>query len=154
MKGKNDSKAGGGEIMTTEQHEEHKQHTFDCFCKRSLKYEAYNAYREIRRRQQRQVNFSELRSEDMEQLAVCDSYPSECAAYAVGDEVILIQSDRLADALNALSKECREIILMYFCLEMPDREIAERLDISRRTVNTHRRQAFQELQALMERGSK
>ena len=80
MKGKNDSKAGGGEIMTTEQHEEHKQHTFDCFCKRSLKYEAYNAYREIRRRQERQVNFSELLSEDMEQLAVCDSYPSECAA--------------------------------------------------------------------------
>lgn len=90
----------------------------------------------------------------MEQLAVCDSYPSECAAYAVGDEEILIQSDRLADALNALSKECREIILMYFCLEMPDREIAEHLDISRRTVNTHRRRAFQELQALMERGSK
>ena len=49
--------------MTTEQHEEHKQHTFDCFCKRSLKYEAYNAYREIRRRQERQVNFSELLSE-------------------------------------------------------------------------------------------
>lgn len=154
MKGKNDSKAGGGEIMTTEQHEEHKQHSFDCFCKRSLKYEVYNAYREIRRRQERQVNFSELRSEEMEQLAVCDSYPSECAAYAVGDEVIFIQSDRLADALNALSKECREIILMYFCLEMPDREIAEHLDISRRTVNTHRRRAFQELQALMERGSK
>ena len=55
--------------MTTEQHEEHKQHTFDYFCKRSLKYEAYNAYREIRRRQERQVNFSELRPEDMEQLA-------------------------------------------------------------------------------------
>ena len=107
-----------------------------------------------KRQQERQVNFSELLSEDMEQLAVCDSYPSECAAYAVGDEEILIQSDRLADALNALSKECREIILMYFCLEMPDREIAEHLDISRRTVNTHRRRAFQELQALMERGSK
>ena len=129
--------------MTTEQHEEHKQaHTLIAFCKRSLKYEAYNAYREIRRRQERQVNFSELLSEDMEQLAVCDSYPSECAAYAVGDEEILIQSDRLADALNALSKECREIILMYFCLEMPDREIAEHLDISRRTVNTHRAAGF------------
>ena len=62
MKGKNDSKAGGGEIMTTEQHEEHKQHTFDCFCKRTLKYEAYNAYREIRRRQHSQFNSSELRS--------------------------------------------------------------------------------------------
>lgn len=140
--------------MATDQHEEHKQHTFDCFCKRSLKYEAYNAYREIRRRQQRQINFSELRSEDMEQLAVCDSYPSECAAYAVGDEVIHIQSDRLADALNTLSKEYREILLMYFYLGMPDREIAEHLDISRRTANTHRRRAFQELQALMKCGSK
>ena len=47
-------------------HQEHKQHTFDCFCKQALKYEAYNIYREIRCRQQREVNFSELPEESME----------------------------------------------------------------------------------------
>ena len=30
--------------------------------------------------------------------------------------------DRLADALNALSKECREIILMYFCWRKLDEQ--------------------------------
>lgn len=54
---------------------EHKQHAFDCFCKKVLKYEAYNGYREISRKQAREVTFSELPEESMEQLASYDYYP-------------------------------------------------------------------------------
>ena len=36
--------------MTPDRHYEHKQHTFDSFCKKVLKCEAYNGYREISRK--------------------------------------------------------------------------------------------------------
>ena len=37
--------------MKPDRHYEHKQHAFDSYCKKVLKYEAYNGYREISRRQ-------------------------------------------------------------------------------------------------------
>ena len=140
----------GGEKMNPDlRHQEHKQHTFDCFCKRALKYEAYNIYREIRRRQQREVNFSELPEESMEQLAVYDYYACERDTFVIENEVIHIENEKLAEALNALPPESRDILLMYFFLEMPDREIADCLHMARRTVNTHRIKAFQALKDRM-----
>ncbi|MFR6692993.1 MAG: hypothetical protein ACLUS6_02820 [Dysosmobacter sp.] len=52
-RGSNDLPPGkkGGETMTPDRHYEHKQHAFDSFCKKVLKCEAYNGYREISRRQ-------------------------------------------------------------------------------------------------------
>ena len=40
----------GGENMKPDRHAEHKQHAFDSFCKKVLKCEACNGYREISRR--------------------------------------------------------------------------------------------------------
>ena len=61
-RGRNDLHPGtkGGEIMTPERYYEHKQHTFDSYCKKVLKCEAWNGYREISRRQKQEVPFSEL----------------------------------------------------------------------------------------------
>ena len=58
-RGRNDLPPGtkGGETMTPARHYEHKQHTFDCFCKKVLKCEAYNGYREISRRLAHEVTF-------------------------------------------------------------------------------------------------
>lgn len=128
---------------------EHKQHAFDCFCKKVLKYEAYNGYREINRRQSREVTFSELPEEAMEQLATCDRYPWEYASFPVGGDVILIEDDQLAEALNRLPQESRDILLMYWFLDMADREIAERMHMARRTVNIRRQKAYRLLKELM-----
>ena len=48
-RGRNDLPPGtkGGEIMTPERHYEHKQHTFDSYCKKVLKCEAWNGYRAV-----------------------------------------------------------------------------------------------------------
>lgn len=120
----------------------HKQRAFDCFCKRALKYEAYNAYQEIRRRQQQEVSFSELPEEAMEQFAVYDDCPSEQDAFIIGGETICIENEKRAEGLSTLPPTDRDILLMYFFLDMSDREIAERLHMARRTVNTRRQWAF------------
>lgn len=139
----------GGETLKPDRHEEHKRHAFDSFCKKALKYEAYNGYREISRRRKREVSLSELPEEAMEQLAVCDQYPCEQAVFQVGGDAIPVENDRLADALDALPQESRDILLMYWFLDLSDREIADRLHMARRTVNTHRRKAYQRLKELM-----
>ena len=143
------SGAKGGEKMDLDRHDEHKQHTFDCFCKKVLKCEAYNGYREISRRQSREVAFSELPEDSMEQLASYDRYPWEYTSFPVGGDVILIENDRLAEALNALPQDGRNILLMYFFLDMADREIAERMHVARRTVNARRQKAYRLLKELM-----
>ena len=135
--------------MKPDRHEEHKQHTFDSFCKKVLKYEAYNGYREIRRRRKYEISFSELPDEAMEQLAVHDHCPWESDVFIVGDDLILIENDDLADALNALPEAGRDILIMYFFLDMTDQQIAERLGIPRKTVNNRRLKAFQMLKELM-----
>ena len=139
----------GGENLKPNRYYEHKQHAFDSFCKKVIRCEAYNAYRAIGRRQDLEIPFSQLPEEAMETLATWDVYPWEYTSFPVGSDVILIKDDRLAAALTALPQRFRDILLMYWFLELADREIGERLSLSRRTVNNRRQQAYDLLRKLM-----
>ena len=139
----------GGENMTPNRNEEHKRHTFDSFCKKVLKHESLNGYREIRCRQKREITFSGLPEEAMEQLAAYDLYPWEYNSFLVAGNVLLIENERLADALEALPKENRDILLMYWFLDMADQEIAKHLHMARKTVNNRRLKAYRLLKELM-----
>ena len=139
----------GGENLKPNRYYEHKQHAFDSYCKRSIKNEAMNAYTQLRKRSRREVSLSELPEDAMAQLAVYDRYSWEYTTFPVGGAVILIEDDRLAEALNALPQDGRDILLMYFFLDMADREIAERINMARRTVNARRQKAYRLLKELM-----
>ena len=139
----------GGETMKPDLHETHKQHTFDSFCKKVLVHEANNGHRDINRRAAIEISMSDLPEEAMEQLAVYDDYPWEHTSFPILDNVILIKNDRLAEALEAMPETERAIILMYWFLDMADRDIAESMNMARRTVNRHRQKAYQLLRKLM-----
>ena len=65
----------GGENLKPDRHYEHKQHAFDSYCKKVLKYEAYNGYREISRRQKCEASVQQnCRRQKLAQLAVYDRY--------------------------------------------------------------------------------
>ena len=85
----------------------------------------------------------------MEQLAAYDRYPWEYNTFILGGDVILIENHLLADALNALPQDNRDILLMYWFLEMADREIAERMNLARRTINNRRLKSYRLLKELM-----
>ena len=78
---------------------------------------------------------SDLSEEAMEQLAVYDDYPWDYTPFQVGDETVLVKDDRLAEALAAIPEKERNIILLYWFLEL--------------TVNTHRQNAYRLLKKLM-----
>ena len=55
-----------GENLKPDRHYEHKRYVFDSFCKRAIKYEALNVYRQIRYRRNCEISLSELPEEIME----------------------------------------------------------------------------------------
>lgn len=113
--------------MKPNRYYEHKQHAFDSYCKKVLKCEACNGYRQISRHQKRFASLEEL---------------SEAA-------VVLIENDRLATALLRLSPKDREIFMMHWFLWMTDEQIAKCMGMARRTVNTRRYKAYRLLKKLM-----
>ncbi len=139
----------GGEKMKPDPNETERQQAFDCFCKKVLKNEAANGHREINYRASMEVSMSDLPEEALEQIAVYDKFPWDFNEFRVGNDIVLIESDRLSEALEAIPEKDRNILLMYFFLDMADREIADRIGIARRTVNDRRQSAIRLLQKLM-----
>ena len=88
------SGAKGGEKMDLEHHYRHKQHTFNAFCKRTIRNESANAFRQVHIQQDRFVSLSDLSEEGSEALATYDLYPWEYTSFPVDGDVILISTVR------------------------------------------------------------
>lgn len=135
--------------MKPHSHEAHIQHTFDAFCKKVLRNEARDYLDEITRRRNREIPFSELPVEIMEQISVCDSYFKEDRTFGVLDHAVYIESDELAEAVAALPVEKRDVILLSYFLDMSDYEIARKLNVERRSVTYRRTSTLKLLKELM-----
>lgn len=126
------------------------QRQFDCFCKKVLREEARDYIRSIKRLAEKETPFSDLSEAQAAELSCLDDYPSNLSIFVVRGQIITVRDDRLATAIPALSTDRQEIILFSYFLDMPDREIAERLDMVRSTVQYKRKNALKEIKKKME----
>ena len=131
-------------------HEEHIQHSFDSYCKSVLKRTARELYSAIKRRGEREIIFSALTARELTELAVTDEYFKDEYVFSVLGESVNVSDCDLAEALNELPADKRDIVLMSFFFDMTDREIAEKLNMARRTVAYKRTSSLQELKKLLE----
>ena len=69
--------------MKPHSHEEHIQHSFDAFCKKVLRNEARDYQDALARKRNREVYFSELPVEVLEQFAVRDAYFTDSRTFEV-----------------------------------------------------------------------
>ncbi len=136
--------------MDSQKHEEHKRHSFDSYCKKILKRKALDIHRETKRRREREVLFSELSKQELAALSVKDEYSVGAFVFSVLGEIVSILDTDLAEALNCLPSNRRDIVLMSYFFDMTDREIAEKLNMARRTVAYQRAVSLQRLKKLME----
>lgn len=134
----------------TSSHKKTVRHQFDSFCKKVLREEARDYMRCVHRLSEREVNLSELPEEQLSQLCVLDEYPSEQTSFDVQGYSVAIKDARLAEALALLSEEKRDIVLLSYFLDMNDGEIADRLNIMRRTVQRRRTSSLTEIRNRME----
>lgn len=126
------------------------RHQFDSFCRKILREEGRDYIRELSRLSQKEVSFSELSEEEMDRLSVLDEYPSEQYHFDVLGYHVVVEDDRLADALSALPAELREAVLLSYFLDMNDREIAEKLNLVQRTVQYRRTSSIKKMRERME----
>ena len=93
---------------------------------------------------------SELSEERVRQMYVLDRYPSEQIHFHVQGYNVTIENENLANALMVLSGDKRDIVLLAYFLDMTDQEIADTLDMVRRTVQYKRARSLKELEKEME----
>jgi len=131
-------------------HEQDKQHAFDSFCKKILKHEARDYYDEIKRRGEREVTFSELSEQELAQLSTMDKYFATEQTFSVLGRDVIVTDEHIAEALQSLPERKRDIILLYYFLELSDGEIGKKLNLIRNTVQYQRTSTLRQLKKFME----
>lgn len=130
--------------------ESHVKHEFDSFCKKVLKYNARNYFTQMKRHGEREVSFEELSEQELSCLTAVDVYFAVETVFDVQGEAISVFNGNLAEALKELPQDKRDIVLLSYFIGLSDREIAERMDMVRRTVAHRRASSLRELKKILE----
>jgi RNA polymerase sigma factor (sigma-70 family) len=131
-------------------HEQDKQHAFDAFCKKVLRNDVRNYYNEVKWLRTNEVSFAELTEQELEQLSTTDEYFTTEQIFNVLNRDVIVNDESIAEALRNLPERNRDIILLYYFLELSDGEIGKKLDMIRSTVQYKRTSALRELKKFME----
>jgi len=115
-----------------------------------LKSAARNCFAKIKKQGERETLFADMTAQELAALSVTDEYFTDEYIFPILDGSVGVSDADLAEALNALPADRRDIVLMSFFFDMTDKEIAERLNMARRTVAYQRTSTLQKLKRLME----
>ena len=126
------------------------RHEFYSYCKKVPRGEASDYDDHLSWRSKYETTLSGLSEKQMGALSVPDEYSCEQFCFQVQGYSILIRSETLANALARLSNENRDIVLLSYFLDMTDQEIADKLDMVRRTVNYRHTESLKKLRKEME----
>ena len=129
------------------------QHQFDCFCKKILREEKIDYQRKLISQNDKEILFSDMTQKQIDELSATDTYPSDKTRFLVKEFEVLIENDLLAEALSSLPETSRDIVLLSYFLEISDTDIAEMLNMVRRTVQYRRTSSLSKMKKHME-GSK
>ena len=136
--------------MKSSEFEKGKCMAFDSFCKKVLKNETKNYHIELKRQREREVSFSDFSEKEFNQLYTEDQYFVTEQIFNVLGLDVIVSDDVIAEALQSLPERKRDIILLSYFLEMSDREIGEKLNMLRPTVQYQRTSTLKQLKNFME----
>ncbi|HFI0080781.1 TPA: RNA polymerase sigma factor [Streptococcus suis] len=123
---------------------------FDYICKRVLKNERIDYIRYLKKISKKELSFSEMEEHVINQFSYEDTYSIDLTFFNLYGIDIGVKDELLSDALNSLSNQKRKIMLLYYFMDFNDLEIARILNISRSTVNEHRRSGLVSIKKFME----
>ena len=138
----------------TEQFMEHIEYAFNAFCKVVLCHEAINAWRDLKRKEEREISLDYLMSERYFEPSAMDSYfekqDKPTVFFVLGKEVI-VDDEQLAMALSRLPELRREVLLLYYFVGYRDETIGKLYGRCRSTINSRRNVALKQLRKEWER---
>lgn len=139
----------GGEIMKPSDFQKTIQCQFECKLKKVVKGIIWNYRKELKRRKNKEISFSELPDITVESLATWDDYETNYTIFNVCGIDIKVLDDELAEALKQLPEKKRNNVLMYYFLEMSDTEIADIMNYTRGAVFKHRHRALETMKEIL-----
>lgn len=122
---------------------------FGKYCIEVLNGEALNYLEELDKVWEREVDFSNLNEDVLNQLYSCEEFSDTDYFQIMGMEVPVENPD-ISDALRRLPEKKRMIILMAYFLDMTEKEIAECLDLVQSTVHYHKADSLRLLKKILE----
>ena len=132
----------------SEQFMEHIEYAFNAFCKIVLRYEAINAWRDLKRKEAREISLDYLMSERFFEPSAMDRYfekQDKPTAFLVWGKEVIVDNERLATALSRLPKLRREVLLLYYFVGYRDEAIGRLYGRCRSTINSRRNVALKQL---------
>lgn len=142
--------AKGGEKMK-DPYELRVQNQFGGFCTRVLKNEAARIHNEYARLRDREKSLGDLTPGELSQIATVDKpFDGEHIFEVLGLPVV-VTGDLLAEAIEKLPEDKRDIILLSYFLGMSDREISEHMNVVRQAISKQRAKTLKELREYLEK---
>ncbi|MBC1445492.1 sigma-70 family RNA polymerase sigma factor [Listeria welshimeri] len=141
--------------MHLQSHKKHKQHAFDSYCKKILKNETRNIYKEIERLKKYEISIESLTEKELGKHVIYENnVTTEFLFFVEKIGTVIVTGELIAEAIKLLPKDKQDIILLSYFLGMSDRKIAEKMNLVRRTVSRRRNRALVDLKKIMEEYTK
>lgn len=123
------------------------ENQFDAYCKKVIRNEVYSINRQNQRKSKLETSLENLHADYHVDLSTRDDYPSLQYNFFVHGAIITINDYYLGKILSGLPEEKRNLILMYYCLGMKQREIGEVIGKARQTVGKRNLLSLKQLKA-------
>lgn len=130
------------------------RNAFSAFCKVVLRHEAINAWRDLKRKDAREISLDYLMSERYFEPSAMDSYfekQDKLTAFLVLGREVIVDNEQLATTLLRLPKLRREVLLLYYFVGYRDEAIGRLYGRCRSTINSRRNVALKQLRKEWER---
>ena len=126
------------------------ENQFDYICKRAMEDERKDYFKQLSRLAKHEVSFSEIGDYLVSQFTTTDSYSTDFQIFTLNDISVSIKNDLLSEALRNLPINKRDILLLFYFMDMSDSEIAGMLKVNRSTVYRHRTSGLAMMKKFME----
>lgn len=136
----------------TDEQKEHIRHCFDSFCKKTIRYQAINLYRESDKYSKHHISFEEISNDYFSDCGKCDTYPILQYHFKAFGYIFSVNDYKLGKALLQLSKQKRDVILMYYFTDCRLKDIAELIGKSQKNISYIHIRALKNLREIMEDG--
>ena len=122
---------------------------FESCLKKVVRSVVKDYYKELNRRKNKEISFSELPDVIVDKMTVWDDYETDYTIFSVCGIDIRVLDDELAEALKKLPERKRNTLLMYYFLEMTESEIANLQKITQSGVFRNRHHALETMKKIL-----
>lgn len=136
----------------TDKQKEHIRHCFDCYCKKTIRYQAISLYQESSRYAERNVSFEDIPNDYFSECGECDTYPILQYHFEAFGYKFSVNDYKLVNALLQLPKKKRDIILMYYFANFTLTKVAGMLGKPHQNISYIHVRTLKKLREIMEGG--